>query len=80
MEFYDAAGVLLLTVSAPRAVDANGQSFAGALFDTGIVARVRIICGDAPLSATLAETNVLVTGPDLVVMDDFIYGEPTAAP
>ncbi len=80
IEFYNAAGQLLLSVSAPRATDSTGQSFAGAVFDAAIVARVRIVSGQAPLSATRADGGANGSGVDLVVMDDFIYGEPQQIP
>jgi hypothetical protein len=80
MEFYNAAGQLLLTVAAPRAIDATGQSFAGAVFDAAIVARVRIISGQAPLASTRPDAGANGSGFDLVVMDDFVYGEPQQIP
>ena len=61
----------------------------GAAFDEPIIARVRITTGDAPIGATTVD-NVSVPGKgkhdrpvkgkkhDLVVMDDFLYGEPHA--
>jgi hypothetical protein len=52
-------------------------SFAGAVFDEPIVARVRITAGDTPVDAT-AFDNVKGAGKkrDIVATDDFIYGEP----
>jgi hypothetical protein len=49
------------------------------MFDSRIVARVRITSGDTPINANV-EDNVKGAGHkrDLVVMDDFIYGEPRA--
>ena len=49
------------------------MSFFGIVFDKAIIARVRIITGDS------------APGPDdgkrdIVMMDDFIYGEPQALP
>jgi len=80
IEFYNVAGQLLLTVAAPRATDSTGQSFAGAVFDAAIVARVRIISGQAPLASTRVDGGATGSGFDLVVMDDFIYGEPQQIP
>jgi hypothetical protein len=79
IEYFDAQGHSLLKVAAPRRSGANGISFLGAVFDTPIVARVRITAGDTPLSATTLD-NVKGKGPkqDLVAMDDFFYGEPHA--
>ena len=73
--------------------DEGGLSFVGVVFDDPIIARVRITTGDASIGATTVD-NVSVHGkgkkdddrgvkvkgkkPDLVVMDDFLYGEPHA--
>ena len=46
IEYFDAAGNLLVTVKAPRRSDAAGLSFVGAVFDSPIVARVRITSGN----------------------------------
>lgn len=77
IEYFDAAGKSLLTIAAPRASDAQGISFAGAKFDSRIVARVRITTGDTPMGET---DNVKGAGQkhDVVATDDFIYGEPRA--
>jgi hypothetical protein len=79
IEYFDVDGNRLLTVAAPRASDANGLSFVGAVFDSRIVARVRITSGDTPIDPGV-EDNVKGAGQkrDIVVMDDFIYGEPRA--
>jgi hypothetical protein len=80
IEYFDAAGRRLLTVTAPRRSDATGLSFVGAIFDARVVARVRITSGDTPLGSSSFD-NVKGAGRkrDIVVMDDFIYGEPRAA-
>jgi hypothetical protein len=80
LEYFDAAGNRLETVKVPRASDAQGLSFAGATFDSGIVARVRITVGDTPIGADNFD-NVKGAGRkrDIVAMDDFIYGEPRAS-
>jgi hypothetical protein len=79
IEYFDATGNRLLIVRAPRRSDDKGLSFVGALFDSPIVARVRITSGNTPIGAD-ATDNVTGDGPrhDIVVMDDFIYGEPHA--
>jgi hypothetical protein len=79
IEYFDAEGHRLLIVRAPRRSDDNGLSFVGAVFESPIVARVRITSGDTPIDAT-ANDHVKGEGPkhDIVVMDDFIYGEPQA--
>jgi hypothetical protein len=77
IEYFDAAGNRLLTVVAPRASDEQGLSFAGAVFNSRVVARVRITSGDTPIGSDVND-NVKGAGQkrDIVVMDDFIYGEP----
>ena len=80
IEYFDATGKRLLRVKAPRRSDANGLSFVGAIFDSQIVARVRITSGDTPIDPDAID-NVKGRGRkhDIVAMDDFIYGEPRAA-
>jgi hypothetical protein len=77
IEYFDATGTRLLKIAAPRRSDDKGLSFAGAVFDAPIVARVRITSGDTPIGADVTD-NVNGYGKkrDLVAMDDFIYGEP----
>jgi hypothetical protein len=79
IEYFDAAGRRLLRVKAPRRSDATGLSFAGAVFASAIVSRVRITSGDTPIDPDAVD-NVKGRGQkhDIVVMDDFIYGEPRA--
>ena len=79
IEFFDIEGNRLLKLAAPRATDSNGISFLGAVFDSAVVARVRITSGDTPIG-TDVEDDVKGAGQkrDLVAMDDFIYGEPRA--
>jgi hypothetical protein len=61
----------------PRRSDANGLSFLGLKFDQAIVASVRIVCGNGTLGAGV--NDLTDGGPsDLVVVDNFIYGEPAA--
>ena len=80
IEYFDSLGTKLLTVVAPRASDATGLSFVGAVFDARVVAKVRITSGDTPINPGVND-NVKGAGPkrDIVVMDDFIYGEPIRA-
>jgi hypothetical protein len=88
IEYFDAAGKHLLTVAAPRRSDDQGLSFVGVVFDEPAIARVRINVGNTSIGATSFD-NVDVPGKrkhhdahrrgkkhDLVVMDDFLYGEP----
>jgi hypothetical protein len=72
MEFFDGFGQLLLL---QYAFEANqGLSFLGAIFDDPILARVRITLGNAALGPNDGG------GVDVVVLDDFIYGEPQGVP
>ncbi|HKW91787.1 MAG TPA: hypothetical protein VJX92_07805 [Methylomirabilota bacterium] len=79
VEYFDANGVELASIASPAHLGAKGFTFVGAIFDSAIVARVLITSGEAALDAT---TQDLSAGgaKDLVVMDDFIYGEPQPLP
>jgi hypothetical protein len=75
IEFFDVSGQSLGSISAPVRSDAAGLSFVGVRFPTAIVARVRITLGTGILGA--ATNDVSAGGAvDLVVADNFIYGEP----
>jgi hypothetical protein len=64
-------------ILAPVRSDARGASFVGVVFRNPVIHRVRIVTGDGRLASN--EIDVTQGGAhDLVVMDDFIYGEPTA--
>jgi hypothetical protein len=77
IEYYDAAGAKIATVAAPTQAGGAGLSFAGVVFDTPLVARVRITSGEAALGAAVRDAARGGTA-DLVVLDDFLYGEPHA--
>ncbi|MFL5614408.1 MAG: hypothetical protein ACJ796_12180 [Gemmatimonadaceae bacterium] len=79
LEFFDATGNSLGKVAAPVRSDAAGSSFAGAKFTESIVARVRITLGTAALGANVNDVTAGGTA-DLVVVDNFIYGEPKRIP
>ncbi len=75
IEFFDVNGQSLARIAAPVRSDAAGLSFVGAKFAEAIVARVRITLGTGVLGA--ATNDISAGGPvDLVVADNFIYGEP----
>lgn len=75
IEFFDVNGQSLGSISAPVRSDAAGLSFVGARFPQAVVARVRMTLGTGVLGA--ATNDVSAGGPvDLVVADNFIYGEP----
>jgi len=71
-EYFDAAGKSLGTYGVPIAD--KGVSFLGVAFDSPIVARVKVEYGTVALGPDDSAEN------DVAVMDDFIYGEPQAAP
>ena len=58
----------------------SGFSFVGVKFESAIVAAVETISGHGPIGATATDISRRDHGParDLVIMDDFIYGEPRA--
>ena len=68
IEYFDVAGNLLFRRNVlPQPTQRAGFSFLGVVFDTPNVFLVRITSGNRTLKAP----NM-----DVVVMDDFIYGEP----
>ena len=75
VDFFDATGHRIGSVEALANPGSQQFSFAGAVFDSAIVARVLITSGDSALTAT--NTDLSAGGTlDLVTMDDFVYGEP----
>jgi hypothetical protein len=72
VEYFNRADESIAKVFVPPAD--NGLSFVGAVFSQERVARVRIVAGNAALGPV--ESAAL----DVVVMDDFIYGEPLVGP
>ena len=72
IEYFDITGKLLFTRNVlPGPTNRGSLSFLGVGFDTASVFLVRITSGDRILK---------VPDRDVVVMDDFIYGEPQAVP
>src|SRR6266516_6356025 len=72
IEYFDVAGNLLLSRNVlPGPTNRGSLSFLGVGFDTADVFLVRITSGNRILKAP----NL-----DVVVMDDFIYGEPLRLP
>jgi hypothetical protein len=72
---FDAQGRSLGRYNAPVRSDVAGFSFVGVVFESPIVAEVRITSGQQALGADVQD---LSDGGnlDLVVMDDYLYGEP----
>lgn len=74
IEYYGANGQLLFSSFVPASPGSGSQSFFGVVFSDARIARVRITSGNAiPGADDVAKQ-------DVVMMDDFIYGEPLAQP
>jgi hypothetical protein len=75
IKLFDAEGRSLGQYHAPVRSDPAGFSFVGVVFDSSIVAEVRITSGQRALGAgvqDLSDGGNL----DLAVMDDYLYAEP----
>ncbi len=72
IEFYDFSNNLLFEDFVDP--DPQGLSFLGATFSTSNLARVRITSGNTALGPDDDPVNRV----DIVVIDDFLYGEPQA--
>lgn len=72
MEFYAPDGALIYERYVLATPGAETMSFLGVSFTTELVARVRIISGNAAPGPD--ETGAL----DIAVMDDFLFGEPVS--
>src|SRR5215218_1033540 len=70
VEFFGVNGELLFSSFAPAAPGDGSQSFFGVKFSDARIVRVRITTGDVAPGPDDDSNN------DIVVMDDFIYGEP----
>jgi hypothetical protein len=70
IEDFGADGKLLFSSFVPASPGDGSLSFFGIVFDDALIARVRITTGDVAPGPDDDEQH------DIVVMDDFIYGEP----
>lgn len=70
IEYYGVNGELLYSSFVPASPGDGGFSFFGVVFPDARVARVRITSGDVAPGPNDSEKN------DVVMMDDFIFGEP----
>jgi hypothetical protein len=70
IEYFGIRGELLFTSNAPASPGDGNLSFIGVVFSDARVARVRIIAGDTAPGPNDGRK-------DIVMMDDFLYGEPT---
>ena len=74
MEFFDINGQLLFSSFVPASPGSRGLSFLGIKFEDARIATVRITTGDSAPGPDDDEKH------DIVMMDDFIYGEPQPLP
>lgn len=73
IEYFDARGHLLFKSVVPASPGNGSLSFFGIILDDPSIAKVRIITDAVPGADDSANH-------DVVMMDDFIYGEPQALP
>jgi hypothetical protein len=74
IEYFGADGELLFRGSVPASPGDGSQSFLGIMFNDPLIARVRIKSGNVAPGPNDDGTH------DVVMMDDFIYGEPQPLP
>lgn len=79
LEYFDRNNVLIGRHQVPVRTDAAGLSFMGVKFESALVARVRITLGTGALGAGIDDVTDGGQA-DLVILDDFNYGEPEAQP
>ena len=72
IEYFGADGKVLFSSFVPASPGDASLSFFGIVFDEPLIARVRITTGDTAPGPDDDENQ------DIVVMDDFLYGEPQA--
>jgi len=79
IRLFDKDGTNLGRYAAP--VADGGLSFVGVRFPIALVARVEILSGQAAIGADAIDVSDRDGAParDLVIMDDFIFGEPVDA-
>jgi hypothetical protein len=70
MEYYDAHDKLIFSSFVPASPGDGSLSFFGIVFEEALIARVRITTGSEAPGPDDDGTR------DIVMMDDFIYGEP----
>jgi len=74
IEYFDSDGDLLFSSSVPASPGDGGLSFFGIVFGDARIAHVRITSGHVAPGPDDSQKH------DVVVMDDFIYGEPRTSP
>jgi hypothetical protein len=70
LEYFDIDGKLIFSSFVPASPGDGSLSFFGIVFDDARIARVRITTGNAAPGPDDDEKH------DIVMMDDFLYGEP----
>src|SRR5205823_4932052 len=78
IQYFDLNDTSLGLLTVGSAGFNNGLTFLGATLTNGLpqISRVRITAGNVALGAGVNDGGAV----DLVVMDDFIYGEPNPVP
>ena len=74
LQYFDADGKVLFSSFVPAAPGDASQSFFGVVFDEAVVGSVRITSGNSDPGPDDGGKT------DVVMMDDFIYGEPQPLP
>ena len=74
IEYFDRDGRLLFSSFVPASPGDGSLSFFGIVFDDARIASVRIKTGDVAPGPNDDQHH------DIVMMDDFIYGEPQLLP
>jgi hypothetical protein len=72
IQYFGVNGELLFASNAPASAGSGNLSFIGIVFNDPRIARVRIVAGSAAPGPNDGRGGV-----DIVMMDDFLYGEPT---
>ena len=74
LQFFDKDGTVIWSGEPPLSAGSQGLSFLGTYLPDGPgIARVRLTSGKTPIGAGVGDS----VANDVVVLDDFIYGEPT---
>ncbi len=76
ISLFDVSNNSLGTFFVPATAGSETFSFLGILFPDPVISRVRITSGDVPVGSIDQNGDPA----DVVVMDDFIYGEPKGIP
>lgn len=79
IELFNADDQRIAILTSPNHDDAQLLSFVGAVYEAPLIARVKITSGSAALTPTAIDFTAGGAA-DLVVMDDFVYGEPRPVP